>query len=178
MKNWALDKKCKLNFADKSLQYSDDKFTYFILLDNGRISLIDILKKSTGEKFSSVLFSYEGHQIMFPTKVGVTIYSKDKIQLKKEFAFKQISTVTNSEAQKLFNTEGLGMFKFIDMRFSPPKTYLNDGGIPSINDAVSISDVMKFKDLTDKSEVDLNKARAMMQSSYINNVKDFFETHN
>lgn len=178
LQKWSSNKKDCIKVEDNSLQYSDDNFTYLILLNNRQMSSIDILKKSTGEKFSSVVFSYDGNQIIFPSGINVEIYSEDKIQLKKKFTFKQISTVSNIEAQKIFNTEGLGMFKFIDMRFSPPKTYNYDNGIPSKNDAIAIMEVMKFKDLTDKSEADLNTARATMQSPYINNVKDFFKKNN
>lgn len=178
LQKWSSNKKDRIRVEDNSLQYSDDNFTYFILLNHRQISSIDIFKKSTGEKFSSVVFSYDGNQIIFPSGINVEIYSEDKIQLKKKFTFKQISTVSNIEAQKIFNTEGLGMFKFIDMRFSPPKTYNYDNGIPSKNDAIAILEVMKFKDLTDKSEADLNTARATMQSPYINNVKDFFKKNN
>ena len=175
LQNLSSNKKHRLKVEDSSLQYSDDDFSYFILFNNGQISSIDVLKKSTGEKFSSVAFSYDGNRIIFPSKINVEIYSKDKIQLKKKFTFKLISTVSNIEAKKIFNTEKLGMFKFIDMRFSPPKTYNFDKGIPSKDYAIAVLEIMKFEGLTYKSEADLNAARTSGQSSYINNVKDFFE---
>lgn len=159
----------ELKETDSLLQYSDKSLTYSIILKSGRIVSADASYNMSGNSFLKASFSYGKKDSLFPLQMRIEMFSNGKIQSEMNFEVsfkKEIASECGA-----FDMRDLGMFKFVDMRLSPYKSYCYAGCIPSVDEMEKLPD----SELPKSAE---GQSARNAKSAYFDRVVEIFRAAN
>lgn len=138
--------KDNINATSSCITFSYGGHTYVVYSDRKKINQFDIIKDNTGELFIRATFLPENNSI--PFKVKVDYFYKNKSVIQKIYTFVFSSKNMPDDICSCFNVNELGIYKFVDMRFNPAKNYSYDNGIPTIEEAKHLENIMKIPDIS------------------------------
>lgn len=129
------------------------------------------MKNSSGELFIRAIFLPKNNTM--PFKVKVDYFYKNKSVIRKTYTFILTSKNVPNNIYECFNVKGLGSYKFIDMRFNPAKNYNCENGIPTMEEAKYLENIVKIPDMSSTSINERNsKLNTGSQSNLLRNAKE------
>lgn len=160
-----------IDITTSCLTFSCGSYTYVVYSDKKKINQFDVMKNSSGELFIRAIFLPKNNTM--PFKVKVDYFYKNKSVIRKTYTFILTSKNVPNNIYECFNVKGLGSYKFIDMRFNPAKNYNCENGIPTMEEAKYLENIVKIPDMSSTSINERNsKLNTGSQSNLLRNAKE------
>ena len=150
--------KGNIGFNDGILELSYGEYAYLAKIESGKVVEFECYTLNPSQPISvKAQFHYESQII--PSSIVVMYCYKGKAAIRKVYSYKLLAEKDPGSLTN-FNVEKLGIFHFTDNRTPQPLTYYYEGGVPSVEEAAGLAELMEIKDIkTDlhREWVDIDK---------------------